>query len=281
MADDLSTGIGAATQIGSAIPFIGGAIGAAGNIFQLVNAASQNKKADQLQSQYQRPTRTISPAMQQAMSIYQNLAGQRMMPGQQNTQNQIGANTAQGIRAISQTADSPAAQLAAISGLVGKQNDSYNNLGAQAAQWQNQNQQNLAGFNAGAMNTEQQNNWQYNQYAPYAAAGAAASSLRGAAMQNQNNAVQGLSNVFINSLKGYQGLGTKNTNPGKLDTSMVTWGQQPTGSQSTSMLLPAQPLTSRPANNIPNDIQGYYPTDQLAPNTPDYFTNLQDQSIGL
>jgi len=78
------------------------------------------------------------------LSIFQQQAGLGQLPGQDQIEAKLSANTARGSRAISKYSDNPVAAVAATAGLYGKEQGAIRDLGIQFAEFRNRAQGNLA-----------------------------------------------------------------------------------------------------------------------------------------
>jgi len=181
-------------------------MGAAQGAMQLIQGVKQGNQADALKAGNKRPVMGIPKGIKQAENIYQNNAYGTRLPGQGYLENQLQQSTANGMRAISETAQDPASKLAAISSLYGNQMAAQDKIGFEAANNYYGNQQNLAQFLGGTKANAEREVFDYNAIKPYEETAAAASALEGASLQNKYKGTSGL----LGSIGGVAGLGINN-----------------------------------------------------------------------
>ena len=99
------------------------------------------------------------------LSIFQQQAGLGQLPGQDQIEAKLSANTARGARAISKYASSPVAAVASVSGLYGREQGAIRDLGIQFAEFRNRAQGQLANaYKIGADYSDKE--FSYNQWYP-------------------------------------------------------------------------------------------------------------------
>lgn len=149
----------------------------------------QTIKANKLAKE-ERPDYQIPQSEKDALSIAQQLATQRELPGQDIMEQNIRSGTASGISRMTEVADSPAMLLGNIANMVGKENQSMNQLGIAAANYYTQNQRNLQS-SLQRMGQQELAKWQYDEMKPYEEAMHAAATMREGGLQNIVGGVTG------------------------------------------------------------------------------------------
>jgi hypothetical protein len=149
----------------------------------------QTLKANKLAKE-ERPDYQIPQSEKDALSIAQQLATQRELPGQDIMEQNIRSGTASGISRMTEVADSPAMLLGNIANMVGKENQSMNELGIAAANYYTQNQRNLQS-SLQRMGQQELSKWQYDEMKPYEEAMHAAATMREGGLQNIVGGVKG------------------------------------------------------------------------------------------
>jgi len=180
-------------------------VGIASGLYGIGKSISQSSQANKVKTA--RPSYQIPQEFMQNAALAKNMA-QIGMPQQQynNQQNAINSNQASGIQALNRSAN-PGSGIASV---VRASNDANNNLNAQDAMARQQNQRYFIGQNAqlGQQRLAQQ---QYNDFDRYTENYNESAALKGAANQNLQNGVNGLSNVAM-------GLATMGGSPGSVQT---------------------------------------------------------------
>lgn len=119
-----------------------------------------SRELDKETPKYSRPEE-----YEKILGIYQQQAGLSQLPGQDQIEAKLSANTARGTRAISKYADNPVAAVAATAGLYGKEQGAIRDLGIQFAEFKNRAQGQLAGaYKMGAEYSDKE--FSYNQWYP-------------------------------------------------------------------------------------------------------------------
>jgi hypothetical protein len=201
----------ALTAIGGAMPMVGALASIGGTIYKGIQAGKQKKQADQLREEYKRPTYEIPESVQQALQISKNLSLSGL-PGVDLIEQQIMGQTSAGARAIGDSAQGAAEQLAAITGLYSQGQQNLGALGVQDAQAQLMNQQNLV-EQLNQYGQYEDKKFEINKFQPYLQAMQAAAALQEASMRN-TEAVIGDATSLFGGLSAYggqalQGLGAK------------------------------------------------------------------------
>jgi hypothetical protein len=154
-----------------------------------ISAWNQNRKANKMQAN--RQTYQIPQEIANNQAMYKGLANSSRLPGQSNLENQIGANSANGINAAMQGAGSSADVLASIGNTQNNTNGALNNLAVEGAQNQNMNRDKLAQAN-NTMADYKNQAFDYNQNEPYQQQYARKMALKTAANANLQGATQDL-----------------------------------------------------------------------------------------
>jgi hypothetical protein len=159
----------------------------------------QTVKANKLAKE-KRPDYQIPQSEKDALSIAQQLATQRELPGQDIMEQNIRSGTASGISRMTEVADSPAMLLGNIATMVGKENQSMNQLGIASANYYTQNQRNLQS-SLQRMGQQELAKWQYDEMKPYEEAMHAAATMREGGLQN---IIGGVTGATAGAMGAYQ-----------------------------------------------------------------------------
>ncbi len=159
----------------------------------------QTVKANKLAKE-ERPDYQIPQSEKDALSIAQQLATQRELPGQDIMEQNIRSGTASGISRMTEVADSPAMLLGNIATMVGKENQSMNQLGIASANYYTQNQRNLQS-SLQRMGQQELAKWQYDEMKPYEEAMHAAATMREGGLQN---IIGGVTGATAGAMGAYQ-----------------------------------------------------------------------------
>lgn len=167
---------------------ISGALGAVPIVGGIVRGIGQNNKANDIEKNNARPTYQIPDEYNQNLAIANHMA-QTGIPQQQyqNQLNAINRNQAAGVQALGRS-QNPTGSIASI---VRAGNDAANQLNAQDAMAQ-QNNQRFAMGQRGMLGQQRLAQQQYNKFDKYTENFNQAAALRGAANQNFNNASNGI-----------------------------------------------------------------------------------------
>lgn len=225
---------------GFELPAIETALAIPSEIEKLILSGQQRRQADAL-ARIKRPAFDIPSAANEALlrARYRALATQ--LPGQKQLENKLGAQTAGGIRFATETASSPVDALATGAAMIGKQQDTLGNLGVEAANMFDRNQQLLTN-QLGSYATWQDKANEWNKYQPYLQAKQAEAALRYGTQANQYSGTKGVLGAIAGGVqladeKGlFNGIGGGNT-----PTSTAT------GGTNTSNIF-NQPSTTAPQN---------------------------------
>jgi hypothetical protein len=160
-------------------------------LYGIGSGIAKNAKANSIDKNNQRPTYSIPKEFAENVSLAKQMA-QIGLPQQQynNQLNAIGRNQASGLQTIGRSAN-PGTGVAQV---VRASNDANNNLNAQDAAARQSNQRFFIGQNQN-MAQQQLAKQQYDKFDNYTENFNRAQSLRGAANQDFNGAVNAASNV--------------------------------------------------------------------------------------
>ena len=150
--------ISLALLAGAAI--IKGGVGIGKAIAGGVQKRRAQRELDKETPKYSRPEE-----YEKLLGIFQQQAGLGQLPGQDQIEAKLSANTARGTRAISKFADNPVAAVASVSGLYGREQGAIRDLGIQFAEFRNRAQNQLAGaYKMGADYSDKE--WGTNTWYP-------------------------------------------------------------------------------------------------------------------
>ena len=128
-------------------------------------AGGIQKRKAQRELDKEMPKYTRPEEYDKLLSIYQQQAGLGQLPGQDQVEAKLSANTARGSRAISKFADNPVAAVAATAGLYGREQGAIRDLGIQFSEFRNRAQGQLANaYKIGADYADKE--FSYNQWYP-------------------------------------------------------------------------------------------------------------------
>lgn len=137
-----------------------GAIGLGKAVVGGIQKRRAQRELDKETPRYSRPEE-----YEKILAIYQQQAGLGQLPGQDQIEAKLSANTARGTRAIGKYADNPVAAVAATAGLYSKEQGAIRDLGIQFAEFRNRAQGNLANaYKMGADYSDKE--FSYNQWYP-------------------------------------------------------------------------------------------------------------------
>jgi hypothetical protein len=193
MIEPISAGIGAGVDL------IGGLISGG---MQMRQANKQRKQAEEILNETEFPTYSTPQAYQDSLSIMRALAQSRFA-GQSQLEGRMGEQFAGTTNAIQQTAQDPASALAAITSAGQTTQDQLQNIGIQAAQFQQQNQGNLANYLATTMGAQQEKEYLINKQQPYERAMMAAGALTEASDINRMTAIQNMTGAASAGTSGF------------------------------------------------------------------------------
>jgi len=150
--------ISLALLAGAAI--IKGGVGIGKAIAGGIQKRRAQRELDKETPKYSRPEE-----YEKLLGIFQQQASLGQLPGQDQIEAKLSANTARGTRAISKYADNPVAAVAATAGLYGREQGAIRDLGIQFAEFRNRAQGQLANaYKIGADYSDKE--FSYNQWYP-------------------------------------------------------------------------------------------------------------------
>ena len=139
------------------------------------------------------------------MALYQQNANISQLPGQQNMESRMDANTASAISQAAQYAPSSAAMLGAVTDVYGKKQEAIRDLATTFAQYKAQRQQELEGAYQVAAQDEAQA-WNINKWVPWQTKMNEAVSMRQAGMDALWGGMEGIAaSGFALAGSSYQG----------------------------------------------------------------------------
>lgn len=169
-------------------------------------AGGIQKKRAQRELDKEMPKYSRPAEFDKLLSIFQQQANLSELPGQDQIEAKLSANTARGTRAISKYADSSVAAVAASAGLYGKEQGAIRDLGIQFAEFKNRAQGQLAGaYKMGAEYSDKE--WSYNQWYPDQMRRNVASQRWNAGQQNLWGGIDMMAGAGVDALTA--GLGGK------------------------------------------------------------------------
>jgi hypothetical protein len=186
-----------------------------------------------------RPEYNIPNEVLEATANARQLAGANMFAGQQLAQNNISRSTANTVNAAQQAATSSSGLLAAITAANQNENQSMNQLAAQAGQFKIQNQQAL-NQQLGQQAQYQDKAWDWNKKQKFVEESDAKRALMGAGMQNIMGGLQGIGQI------GGSAIGS-----GMLGDALSTWQQQRQAKQQQGMVANTSLSPMSQAFNLP------------------------------
>ena len=150
--------ISLALLAGAAI--IKGGVGIGKAIAGGIQKRRAQRELDKETPKYSRPEE-----YEKLLGIFQQQASLGQLPGQDQIEAKLSANTARGTRAIGKYADNPVAAVAATAGLYGREQGAIRDLGIQFAEFRNRAQGQLANaYKIGADYSDKE--FSYNQWYP-------------------------------------------------------------------------------------------------------------------
>jgi len=157
-----------------------------------------------------RPTKEISPAMNEYLANAKAMAANSRLPGQSAIEQQIGGSAASGIRSAQEGASSSAGLMASIAGIKGNEANALANLGIAGAEMQaaNQDKLQMALLKYGQAQDEQ---FDINKMQPFQDKMQAAQALKGAGLQNIVGGIDTMAGAA--SIGAQEAAGAKGANP--------------------------------------------------------------------
>lgn len=193
-----------------ALPAILAAAAAIPQIGKIGMGLFQSRKAKRLSDRYNledRPRASMTEGFNQYLSQAERMAGSDL-PGRDILEGDIRQSTSKGLTSARQLASTESSAMAGMLGLMEQERASMRRLGAQALQWQAQQQQNLSQAYL-RKGQEEQRIWETNEWMPWQMGMNQAESFRKAGRQNIFSGLEGLSAVAIKGagmMKGSGGL---------------------------------------------------------------------------
>jgi hypothetical protein len=172
----------------------------------------------------ERPEYQIPEEVQQALTLARARASRGDMPGASMAREMQREAAATGMDMSRRAARSPAEIMAAATGISGNQMRAANELGVQTARYTDMAERDLSG-QLNQMGSYRDKQFDINQFQPYMQNMAAASALRGAAMQNF---MGGTSDFFGGASRGTQAAGNM-AQMGQFGSFQTGQPQQPSG----------------------------------------------------
>jgi hypothetical protein len=207
-----------------ALPAILAAASAIPQIGKIGMGLFQSRKAKKLSEKYNledRPRASMTEGFNQYLSQAERMAGSDL-PGRDILEGDIRQSTSKGLTSARQLASTESSAMAGMLGLMEQERASMRRLGAQALQWQAQQQQNLSQAYL-RKGQEEQRIWKTNEWMPWQMGMNQAESFRKAGRQNIFSGLEGLSAAAI------QGAGMANQNQmyDKMIDAYLAGGQPP------------------------------------------------------
>lgn len=178
-------------------------ISAAPSILQGIQGARQNKQANDMLANIERPTFNIPSAATESLGISRNLASSFQMPGQAQAEQALNQQFAGTANNAINTASSSAEALAALVGANANRMNAQTNLAGQAEQSYMNRQMNLQNNLASYANWQQQA-WDWNMRDKFLTDSATASAMKQAGQTNMFNALSNVAGVGANFIGGVQ-----------------------------------------------------------------------------
>lgn len=171
-------------------PLLSLLLGAVPSIIQGITGSSQMDKANQLESQYKRPTAVVAPSVNKMVDYSYGQTMANDIPGGDIYRNEIKGATAAGMRQASELG-SGAEAYGMLGQLVGNENKGMSDLAKTTAQQ-------VAGFKGQYLNAlgqkgqEENRIWNWNEAQPYLQAQQTAQQLRGSGTTNMFSGAKSL-----------------------------------------------------------------------------------------
>ena len=229
-------------------------------VAQMIQANKYRKK--------KRPTYEIPLAEEEALKNARAMAAQTRLPGQDIIEQGIGASTAGGVKTVIETGQSPSQILNSVSNIYGNEMQQKNQLGVQAANFQQGNRMNLQGELKNYAQF-QEKKFDINEMQPYEAAMAAAAALSGAGQQNIAGGITSMAGTGMNYAANSPGktpptkLGLQNTGGGEEARPMTGYNAFDTSGLPIQQERPPSPLTGLPMTD--EEFRIFIASQQYAP----------------
>ena len=176
------------------------------SLASLIRGVKQNKEAKKLAKTINRPNYDIAPSIQESESMQRQLVNSGLMPGYDQAQQMINANTSNQLGNITDTSSSAAESLMAANAANNSANNAQLNLDMKNAENQQNNLMNLSSFLTNVKAPEERKKWDYNLNQPYEQKMKQYAALKNAAGNNMQNAgtnamqtVAGIGGAFGNN----------------------------------------------------------------------------------
>lgn len=166
--------------------------GLANTVYGIASGIHQNNMAKRINPN--RPKYQIPTGIRNNVEIAQNMANDTRLPGQSVAENRIRENTANSLNAVMQGATSGSDILNAASSINKNQNDAFNNLAMQGAQFNVQNKDRLMDANQ-TLSQYQDQAFDYNRNQPYMMDMARKMALQQSGAANISNGLTGATNL--------------------------------------------------------------------------------------
>lgn len=161
-------------------------------ILKVTQSIQQANQAKRLEEKYDRPVYEIPDELLEAENLIAQQAARSDIPGQAYVEEQIDRSSTNTLAEMIRVSDNPGDILNRAMQLNQNRNDQIAGLGVQGAQMKRDAQFALADFQR-LLASYRDKEFEYNENAPYQAAMASASALRGASNQNLNSGLTDLS----------------------------------------------------------------------------------------
>ena len=185
--------------VGAAVAGVANTVKGVWGLVQRNKAQSQINRLNESRPVYE------NQSIKDMMALYQQNANISQLPGQQNMESRMNANTASSISQAAQYAPSSAAMLGAITNVYGKKQEAIRDLATTFAQYKAQRQQELAGAYQVAAQDEAQA-WNINKWVPWQTKMNEAVSMRQAGMDALWGGMEGIAaSGFALAGSSYQG----------------------------------------------------------------------------
>jgi len=172
---------------------------------QGITAISQASRARKMESEYDRPNMQIPQGMLDAVDMQKNLALQTGLPRQDLIEGKIDQSVADALGGVKESATSPWQITSAAQTLAGKKSDKLVDLGIAGANYNSQQVGNLTGLLEG-LSKYQENQFMYNDFAPYMNAMNTIRGLREAGNQNLFSGAGNAAGVYAENPDMFNGI---------------------------------------------------------------------------
>jgi len=185
--------------VGAAVAGVANTVKGVFGLVQRNKAQSQINRLNESRPVYE------NQSIKDMMALYQNNANISQLPGQQNMESRMDANTASAVSQAAQYAPSSAAMLGAITNVYGKKQEAIRDLATTFAQYKAQRQQELGQAYQVAAQDEAQA-WNINKWVPWQTKMNEAVSMRQAGMDALWGGIEGIAaSGFALAGSSYQG----------------------------------------------------------------------------